>query len=192
MKPAWAVAGMLAAILVIAAPVPAAEKKEAEADWTVYVTNDNCPDYTWGLTEEQTRQAYADIVRGHLDEMNRTDKEAAASQDRYNMAVTNEALAFVEKYPDRKDELIKRIKEGREFVSPYLCNTLWGFQSTEGTIRAFYPARRLDASGASPDLSGPSTSSCRACRGAPPRFFPAAASGGCSIRSTTTTRRSRT
>ena len=44
--------------------------------WTVYVANDNCPDYTWGLTEEQTRQAFADVVRGHLDEMKRTDGSA--------------------------------------------------------------------------------------------------------------------
>jgi len=29
-------------------------------------------------------------------------------------------------------------------VSPYLCNTLWAFQSVEGSIRAFYPARRLE------------------------------------------------
>ena len=60
------------------------------------------------------------------------------------MAVTQEALCFVERYPDRKEELIRRIREGRVYVSPYLCNTLWGFQSAEGAIRAFYPARRLE------------------------------------------------
>jgi len=114
------------------------------SEWTIYITNDNCPDYTWGYTEEQTRQAFADIVRSHLDEMNRTDGEAPENQDRYNMAVTQEALCFVEKYPERKNELIKRIKEGRVFVSPYLCNSLWAFQSVESAIRTFYPARRLE------------------------------------------------
>ena len=114
------------------------------SEWTIYVTNDNCPDYTWGYTEEQTRQAFADIVRAHLDEMKRTDSESPESQDRYNCTVTQEALCFVEHYPDRKNELIRRIKEGRLFVSPYLCNTLWAFQSVEGSIRAFYPARRLE------------------------------------------------
>ena len=114
------------------------------ADWTIYVANDNCPDYTWGLTEEQTRQAFADIIKGHLDEMKRTDGQPWYNQDRYNAAVTQEVLCFLEKYPDRKDELVRRIKEGRLYVSPYLCNTLWGFQSVEGTIRAFYPARRLE------------------------------------------------
>ena len=112
--------------------------------WTVYVANDNCPDYTWGLTEEQTRQAFADVVRGHLDEMKRTDTQPAESRDRYNMAVTMEAICFVEKYPQRKQELIGRIKEGRVYVSPYLCNSLWGMQSAEGVLRTFYPARRLE------------------------------------------------
>ena len=78
--------------------------------WTVYVANDNCPDYTWGLTEEQTRQAFADVVRGHLDEMKRTDGQPSENRNRYNMAVTQEAICFVEKYPERKQELIDRIK----------------------------------------------------------------------------------
>ena len=115
------------------------------ARWTVYVTNDNCPDYTWGYTEEQTRQAFADIVRGHLDEMNRTDEQEPWNRDRYNMAVTQEAICFIEKYPEREAELIRRIKEGRVFVSPFLCNSLWAFHSTECAIRVLYPARRLEA-----------------------------------------------
>jgi len=134
----------LLALPLLALAASAAEPKDDAAAWTVYVANDNCPDYTWGLTEEQTRQAFADIVRGHLDEMNRTDKEPLENRDRYNMAVTQEALCFVEKYPDRKDELIRRIKEGRVFVSPYLCNSLWGMASVEQTIRTLYPARRLE------------------------------------------------
>ena len=114
------------------------------SQWTIYITNDNCPDYTWGYTEEVTRQSFADIVRGHLDEMTRTDGEAEENRDRYNMAVMQEALCFVERYPERKDELIQRIKEGRIYVSPYLCNSLWAFQSVESAIRTFYPARRLE------------------------------------------------
>jgi hypothetical protein len=114
------------------------------AEWTVYVTNDNCPDYTWGYTEEQTRQAFADIVRAHLDEMNRTDRLEPWNRDRYNMAVTQEAICFVERYPQREMELVRRIKEGRVFVSPFLCNSLWAFHSTEGALRTLYPARRLE------------------------------------------------
>lgn len=114
------------------------------SEWTIYITNDNCPDYTWGYTEEQTRQSFADVVKSHLDEMNLTDSEKPENQDRYNMAVTQEAICFMEKYPERKDELIRRIKEGRVYISPYLCNSLWAFQSFESAIRTFYPARRLE------------------------------------------------
>lgn len=127
-------------ILLLSASLQAAGRSE----WTVYVANDNCPDYTWGFTEEQTRQAFADIVRAHLDEMNRTDSLAPADRDRYNMAVTQEALCFVERYPERQAELIRRIKEGRICVSPFLCNSLWAFQSTECALRVLYPARRLE------------------------------------------------
>ena len=133
----------VALLLAVVATAPAAQREEPGV-WTIYVTNDNCPDYTWGFTEKQTRQAFADVVRGHLDEMKRTDEEAPGNRDRYNMAVTQEALCFVERYPDRKDELIRRIKEGRAYVSPYLCNSLWAFQSVESALRTFYPARRLE------------------------------------------------
>lgn len=133
-------AGMIIAIA-IAAAVTAAEKPVPVP--TIYVANDNCPDYTWGLTEAATRRALADLVAAHLDEMTRTDNQRFESRSRYNMAVTQEAICFLEHYPERKEELIRRIREGRLYVSPYFCNTLWGMQSAEGAIRSFYPARRL-------------------------------------------------
>ena len=116
---------------------------ESASDWTFYVLNDNCPDYTWGFNEQQTRKAFADIVRAHLDQMKRTDGEPPENQDRYNMAVAQEALCFIEHYPDRRDELARRVKEDRVYFSPFLCNSLWGFQSVEGLVRTLYPARRL-------------------------------------------------
>jgi len=67
--------------------------------WTIHVVNDACPDYTWGHDEKTTRRSMAELVRAHLDAMTRTDGEAEASRDRYTMAVTNEALAFLEHYP---------------------------------------------------------------------------------------------
>ncbi len=127
-------------VLLLSVSIRAMDRSE----WTICVTNDNCPDYTWGLTEEQTRQAFADIVRAHLDEMNRTDGLEPANQDRYNMAVTLEAICFVERYPERQAELIRRVKEGRVLVSPFLCNSLWAMQSTECALRVLYPARRLE------------------------------------------------
>ena len=112
--------------------------------WTIHVVNDTCPDYTWGFDETQTRRNMAELVRAHLDEMARTDGEPEASRDRYTMAVTNEALAFLEHYPGRRDELVRRLREGRITLSPFLSNTLWGWQSEESFLRSLYPARRLE------------------------------------------------
>lgn len=135
---------IIAGVLLATSILSGITESDKPSEWTIYITNDNCPDYTWGYTEEQTRQSFADIVRGHLDEMNRTDSEAEENRDRYNMAVAQEAICFVERYPERKDELIRRIKEGRIYVSPYLCNSLWAFQSFENAVRTFYHARRLE------------------------------------------------
>ena len=120
-----------------------AASEPAHEQWTIYIANDNCPDYTWGNDELQTRRNFAEIVRSHLDEMKRTDEERPENRDRYNMAVAQEAICFVERYPEREAELVRRIKQGRVCLSPFLCNSLWAFQSVEGVIRTFYAARRL-------------------------------------------------
>jgi hypothetical protein len=41
---------MLGLAIGLAATVQAAAPDDPAA-WSVYITNDNCPDYTWGLTE---------------------------------------------------------------------------------------------------------------------------------------------
>jgi hypothetical protein len=125
-----------AAVAVDAAP--------ASPIWTIHVVNDTCPDYTWGSDEKQTRRNMADLVRAHLDAMSATDTEPEWNRDRYTMVVTNEALAFIEHNPERRDELVRRLREGRLMLSPFLSNTLWGFQSEEAFLRSLYPARRLD------------------------------------------------
>lgn len=113
------------------------------SDWTIYITNDACSDYTWGFNEEATRRAYADVVRAHLDEMNRTDSLAPAERDRYNLSISQEALMFRRYYPERWGEFLRRVREGRIYIGPFLNNNLWAFQGTESLIRSMYPARRL-------------------------------------------------
>ena len=112
--------------------------------WTIHVVHDTCADYTWGFDEKATRRNMAELVRAHLDAMSRTDGGPEESRGRYTMAVTNEALAFLEHYPGRKDELVRRLREGRITLSPFLNNTLWGGQSEEAFLRSLYPARRLE------------------------------------------------
>jgi hypothetical protein len=114
------------------------------ADWTIYISNDACSDYTWGFDEAQTRKAFADVIAAHLDEMTRTDHEAEENRDRYNLSITQEGLVFLEYYPERKAELLRRIHEGRISVGAFLNNNLWGFQSLESELRDLYPARRME------------------------------------------------
>lgn len=121
-----------------------AQVKPTPADWTIYITNDSCSDYTWGFNEEPTRRADADVVRAHLDEMNRTDSLAPADRDRYNLSISQEALMFLHYYPERKAEFLRRVREGRIYIGPFLNNNLWAFQGTESLIRSMYPARRLE------------------------------------------------
>lgn len=132
----WAaMSAWLVAQLVPAAPLPDRPR--------IIIANDTCPDYTWGLTEAQTRQAFADLIAAHLDEMNRTDAGPPESRNHYNVMAFVEVEAFLERYPARREEFIRRAREGRVCISPFLCNTLWGFQSVEGVLRAFYAASRF-------------------------------------------------
>ncbi|MGO8697913.1 MAG: glycosyl hydrolase-related protein [Limisphaerales bacterium] len=117
---------------------------EARQPWLVIIANDTCPDVTWGFPESQVRQAFADLIAAHLDEMTRTDALPAEDRDHYNATAFVEVEAFLEKNPRRQGELFRRIREGRLCVSPFLCNSLWGFQSVEGAVRTFYPARRME------------------------------------------------
>ena len=135
------VAFVLAAGAAHALPIPA---EEDAPPWRIIIANDTCPDVTWGFTESQVRQAFADLIAAHLDEMTRTDGLPAEDRDHYNATAFIEVEAFLEKTPRRQDELFRRVREGRFCVSPFLCNSLWGFQSVEGALRTFYPARRME------------------------------------------------
>jgi hypothetical protein len=118
-------------------------QEQQHEPWTIYITNDSCSDFTWNNTAEDTLLAYAEIIRSHLDEMTLTDGELPENRDHYNLSITGEAISFFNRYPERKDEFIRRVKEGRISISPFLNNSLFAFQSTESAIRNFYPAVRM-------------------------------------------------
>jgi len=136
---------LLCSAMAIAPPSLAdAQQSSDSSNWTIYITNDACSDYTWGWNEEQTRKAYADVILSHLDEMSRTDKEKPENRDHYNLSITQEGLVFLERYPGREEEFLRRIHEGRISVGAFLNNNLWGFQSVESELRDLYPARRME------------------------------------------------
>ena len=121
----------------------AAPQSPPDSGWTLYVVNDVCSDMTWGNSEAHSFQNMADIVKAHLDRMTVTDSGLWFNRDRFTTTTTNEILSFLKKYPDRRDELVERIKEGRLMLSPFLCNTNRGFLGVEGFLRGLYPAKRL-------------------------------------------------
>jgi len=133
---------LVAALSAVA--LQAAEMVSAPVPQRILIANDTCPDVTWGFTETQVRQAFADLLAAHLDEMNRTDAGPPESRNHYSVMAFVEVEAFLEKFPGRREEFLRCAREGRVCVGPFLCNTLWGFQSVEGALRAFYPARRME------------------------------------------------
>jgi hypothetical protein len=114
------------------------------SDWRVYISHDCCNDFTWGNDETSTRDNLAEILRAHLDAMTETDSAHPDEQDHYTTTTFIEALCFLEKYPERRDELVRRARERRLTLSPWLCNTFWGSMSVEGQLRAMSAARRLE------------------------------------------------
>jgi Glycosyl hydrolases family 38 C-terminal beta sandwich domain len=112
--------------------------------WKIYISHDCCNDFTWGNDEASTRDNLAEMLRAHLDAMTATDLEHPDERDHYTLTTFIEAVCFLEKYPDRKPELVRRALEGRLTLSPWLCNTLWGSMSVEGQLRAMSAARRLE------------------------------------------------
>jgi hypothetical protein len=112
--------------------------------WKIYISHDCCNDFTWGNDETSTRDNLAEMLRAHLDAMTATDHEAPDERDHYTLTTFVEAVCFLEKYPERKPELVRRALEHRLTLSPWLCNTLWGSMSPEGQLRAMSTARRLE------------------------------------------------
>ena len=82
-------------------PLPASPGPDDSPDWTFFVINDTCPDYTWGNDEASTRHNFAELVRAHLDLMNMTDGDEPPDRDRFNMTTTHEGSASSWAEPSR-------------------------------------------------------------------------------------------
>jgi hypothetical protein len=126
----------------------------AKTDWRIYISHDCCNDFTWGNDEASTRDNLAEILKAHLDAMTQTDSYTPDEQSHYTSTTFVEALCFLEKYPARREELVRRAIERRLTLSPWLCNTLWGSMTVEGNLRAMSAARRLQIATGIPLDSG--------------------------------------
>lgn len=99
---------------------------------------DACSDVTWGWTLKDTKTNWVNLVRAHLDRLGADPGHA------YNCSVLGEFLWFAEAEPQRRAEAIEAIRSGRLYVSPFLNNTLYGWQSIESQWRSLWHARRLE------------------------------------------------
>ena len=120
----------------------------------IYISHDCCNDFTWGNDETSTRDNLAEMLRAHLDAMSETDTNEPDERDHYTTTTFVEAICFIEKYPERKAELVRRAIEGRLTLSPWLCNTLWGSMKPESQLRAMNAARRLEIETGAPMNAG--------------------------------------
>jgi hypothetical protein len=62
----------------------------------------------------------------------------------YNSSVFLEFLWFCEVFPGRREEAVNAIRSGCYYVSPFLNNTLYGWQSVESQRRSLWHARQLE------------------------------------------------
>ena len=112
--------------------------------WTIYICQDICTDFTWGLPYDQTIEASGDMICTQLDQMDRTDKENVPSRNCWNMNQTMEVDWFVEnRSPEDIERLFRREREGRIEISATYNSNLSAMLGTEQAIRSLYYAREL-------------------------------------------------
>jgi len=113
--------------------------------WTIYICQDICTDFTWGLPDEQTKEESAAMIRKQLDFMDLTDSERHESKNRWNVNQTMEIDWFLQDADETAiRKLFEREKEGRVQISAVYNSNLTAMLSTEQAIRSLYFARELE------------------------------------------------
>jgi len=113
--------------------------------WTIYVCQDVCTDFTWGMNAEDTINESVELTKAHLAYMDITDSEKEESQNRWNINQTMEIEWFLERAGDDQiKKLLKREKEKRLEISAIYNSNLSALMSTEQGIRSLYFARELE------------------------------------------------
>lgn len=113
--------------------------------WTIYVCQDVCTDFTFGYSEEETKDLSTKLIDEHLRIMENTEKEEDFSQNRWNINQTMEVMWYLER---KSSEEIKRFfsreKDGHVQISPIFNSCLTALMTIEQAIRALYFGRKLE------------------------------------------------
>lgn len=113
--------------------------------WTIYVLQDICSDYTWGMPDDQTKLESYRFSLTHLDEMDRTDGWAEADRHRWNLNQTMEVEWFLERASDAdRERFFRRVREGRLQLSATYNANLSSIMPAEQAVRSLYYARELE------------------------------------------------
>ena len=113
--------------------------------WTIYVMQDICTDFTWGMADEETKVESYRFTLAHLDQMDRTDGWAEDERHRWNLNQTMEIEWFLEQAnDDDRVRFFRRVKEGRLKLSATYNVNLSAIMPVEQAIRSLYYARELE------------------------------------------------
>ena len=113
--------------------------------WTVYVLQDVCSDFTWGMPDEQTKLESYRLTVTHLDEMDRTDGWPEGERHRWNLNQTMEIEWFLERVSDAdRERFFRRVREGRLALSATYNANLSAIMPAEQAVRSLYYARELE------------------------------------------------
>lgn len=112
--------------------------------WTIYVCQDVCADYTWGMPPGQTIKVSGEMINTQMDYIRKTDCEKEESKNRWNMNQTVELDWFISNQDEAAvKELFDREKEGRIEISATYNSNLSAMLGTEPAIRSLYFAAEL-------------------------------------------------
>lgn len=104
---------------------------------TIHIIQSSHQDIAWMNTPEYCREErIEDIIIPALDIMKEDDKFT------FEMEQTLNLMEFLEKYPNRKDEVIQRYKEGRFFWGATYNQPYEGLSTGEQLIRQVYYGRK--------------------------------------------------
>jgi len=110
--------------------------------WTVYLLSDVCTDYTWNYeTEGALRADDADLTDAEVIQAQATASGPEPNRNHYNLVHARQIEFYLERYPDRVEQLFETIRRGAITLNPFFNMCLTGDMSPEELIRHFYPAR---------------------------------------------------